>query len=107
IDIMVELHSMWDLLTAIKIARALELYEPAWYEDPIKMDDLGALAKFSESTCIPIVASETFATRWSFRELLERRAAGMIIYDSTWVGGISESKKIAAKIGRASCRERV
>jgi len=95
-DIMVELHSMWDLPTAIKIARALEPYEPAWYEDPIKMDDLGALAKFSEATRIPTAASETLATRWSFRDLLERRAAGMIIYDPTWVGGVSEGKKIAA-----------
>jgi L-alanine-DL-glutamate epimerase-like enolase superfamily enzyme len=96
IEIMVELHSMWDLPTALKIAHALEPYEPAWYEDPIKMDDLGALAKFSEATRTPTAASETLATRWSFRELLERRAAGMIIYDPTWVGGISEGKKIAA-----------
>ncbi len=96
IEIMVELHSMWDLPTAIKIARALEPYAPAWYEDPIKMDDLGALAKFSETTRVPTAASETLATRWSFRDLLERRATGMIIYDPTWVGGISEGKKIAA-----------
>ena len=96
IEIMVELHSMWDLPTAIKIARALEPFEPAWYEDPIKMDDLGALARFSRATRVPTAASETLATRWSFRELLERRAAGMIIYDPTWVGGISESKKVAA-----------
>ena len=95
-EIMVELHSMWDLPTAMKIARALEPYDPAWFEDPIKMDDLGALAKFADSTRVPTAASETLATRWSFRELLERRAAGMIIYDPTWVGGISESKKIAA-----------
>ncbi|HEU4391096.1 MAG TPA: mandelate racemase/muconate lactonizing enzyme family protein [Blastocatellia bacterium] len=96
IEIMVELHSMWDLPTAMKIARALEPFEPAWFEDPIRMDDLGALARFASSTRIPTAASETLATRWSFRELLEWRAAGLIIYDPTWVGGISESKKIAA-----------
>jgi L-alanine-DL-glutamate epimerase-like enolase superfamily enzyme len=96
IEIMVELHSMWDLPTAIKIARAVEPFEPAWFEDPIKMDDLGALAKFSQATRVPTAASETLATRWSFRELLERRVAGMIIYDPTWVGGVSEGKKVAA-----------
>lgn len=95
-EIMVELHSMWDLPTAIRIARAVEPFEPAWYEDPIKMDDLGALCRFSQCTRVPTAASETLATRWSFRELLERRAAGMIIYDPTWVGGISESRKIAS-----------
>lgn len=95
-DIMVELHSFWDLPTAIKIAAALEPFKPAWYEDPIRMDDLGALAKFAGSTRVPTAASETLATRWSFRDLLERRAAGLIIFDPTWAGGISEGKKIAA-----------
>ncbi len=95
-EIMVELHSLWDLPSAMKIARALEEFEPAWYEDPIKMDDLGALAKFADSTRVPTAASETFATRWSYRDLLERRAAGMVIYDPTWCGGITESKKIAS-----------
>lgn len=93
-EIMVELHSLWDLPTAIKIARALEDYQPAWYEDPIKMDDLGALEVFSRATPIPTAASETLGTRWSYRELLERRAAGLVIFDPTWVGGISEAKKI-------------
>lgn len=83
-------------IRGMKIARALEEFEPAWYEDPIKMDDLGALAKFADSTRVPTAASETFATRWSYRDLLERRAAGMVIYDPTWCGGITESKKIAS-----------
>jgi galactonate dehydratase len=96
IEIMVELHSMWDLPTAMKIARALEPFEPAWFEDPIKMNDLGALTRFAQSTRIPTAASETLATRWAFRDLLERRCAGMIIFDPTWAGGISESKKILA-----------
>lgn len=94
IDIMVELHSLWNLPTAMTIARTLEEFDPAWYEDPIKMDDLGALARFAASTRVPTAASETLATRWSFRELLERRAAGLVIYDPTWCGGISESRKI-------------
>jgi L-alanine-DL-glutamate epimerase-like enolase superfamily enzyme len=34
-------------------------------------------------------------TRWGFRELLENRAAQIIMPDVAWCGGISESKKIA------------
>ena len=34
-------------------------------------------------------------TRWGFRELLENRAAAIIMPDISWCGGISESKKIA------------
>lgn len=34
-DIMAELHSMWDRPTAIKISRALEAVDPLWVEDPV------------------------------------------------------------------------
>jgi L-alanine-DL-glutamate epimerase-like enolase superfamily enzyme len=92
---MVEMHSLWNLPCAKQIAHALEEYVPTWYEDPVKMDDLGALAQFARSTRIPTTASETLGTRWSFRELLETRTVGIVMFDPAWVGGISESKKIA------------
>src|SRR5204862_7561603 len=68
IDLMVELHSLWNLPAAIRIARALEEYEPAWFEDPIKMDNVDALARFAASTRIPTAAPETLATPRSFRD---------------------------------------
>jgi galactonate dehydratase len=95
-DIMVELHSLWDLPTARRIIAALEEFDPAWYEDPIKMDNLAALAELAHSTRVPITASEALGTRWSFRELLERRAAGIVMLDVSWCGGLSEARKIAA-----------
>jgi L-alanine-DL-glutamate epimerase-like enolase superfamily enzyme len=87
---------MWDLPTAKKIFGALEEFKPAWFEDPIKMDDLGALAELARTTRVPITASEALGTRWSFRELLERRAAGIVMLDLSWCGGFSEARKIAA-----------
>ncbi len=95
IDIMVELHSMWNLPTAKRIAAALEDYDPYWFEDPIKMNNIQALADFAQSTRVPVTASETLSTRWAFREVMERQAAGIIMLDLSWVGGISEAKKIA------------
>ena len=95
-DIMVELHSMWDLPTAKKITAALEEFNPCWYEDPIKMDNLAAVAELARTTRVPITASEALGTRWSFRELLEQRAAGIVMLDVSWCGGLSEARKIAA-----------
>src|SRR3954447_3409992 len=94
-DIMVELHSLWNLPTAKRIAAALEPLDPYWFEDPIKMNNIQALANFAAATRVPVTASETLATRWDFREILERQAAGIIMLDLSWVGGISEAKKIA------------
>ena len=102
IDIHVELHSMWQLPAAIKIARALEPFEPYWFEDPIKMSNLDAIKRFRESTRVWVTASETLATRWAFRELFEKGATSVAMLDIGWCGGLSEAKKIATM---AECHE--
>jgi L-alanine-DL-glutamate epimerase-like enolase superfamily enzyme len=94
-DIMVEFHSLWNLPTAIQIATALRPFNPAWFEDPIRADNIDALAAFAAATDIPTVASETLSGRASFREVLEKQAARIIMLDLSWVGGLSEAKKIA------------
>ena len=95
-DIMVEFHSMWQLLPAMQIARALAPYTTFWHEDPIKMDSLGDLKRYSESSIAPVCASETLATRWRFRDLLETGGAGVVMLDLSWCGGLSEGRKIAS-----------
>ena len=95
IDIHVELHSMWQLPAAIKIAKALEPFQPYWFEDPIKMSNLDALRRFRDATDVWVTASETLATRWGFRELFEKGATSVAMLDIGWCGGLSEAKKIA------------
>lgn len=95
-DIMVEFHSLWQLLPAIAIAKALAPYNTYWHEDPIRMDSLASLKRYAEHSPAPICASETLATRWAFRDLLETGAAGIIMLDLAWCGGISEARKIGA-----------
>jgi galactonate dehydratase len=94
-DIMVECHSLWNLTTAIQISRALEDYQPFWIEDPIKADSLSNLKEFRQRTTVPVTASETLATRWGYKDLLEQRACDFVMPDLGWVGGLSEAKKIA------------
>jgi galactonate dehydratase len=95
-DIMVEFHSMWQLLPAIQIAKALTPYQTFWHEDPIRLDSLSSLKRYAEISPAPISASETLATRWGFRDLLETGAAGVVMLDLSWCGGLSEARKIAA-----------
>ncbi|PRY20981.1 L-alanine-DL-glutamate epimerase-like enolase superfamily enzyme [Aliiruegeria haliotis] len=95
-DIMVEFHSMWQLLPAMQIARELAAFKTFWHEDPIRMDSLGSLKRYAEVSQAPICASETLGGRWAFRDLLETDAAGVIMLDLSWCGGLSEARKIAA-----------
>jgi galactonate dehydratase len=94
-EIAVELHSRWNLPSAIRIAEALEEVRPLWFEDPIRMDNPHALAQFARSTRVPTTASETMTNRAAFRAMLERDAIGIVMFDTGWVGGISEGQAIA------------
>jgi galactonate dehydratase len=96
VDIMVEFHSLWQLLPAMQIARALAPYGTFWHEDPIRMDSLASLRRYAEASVAPICASETLGSRWAFRDLLETGVAGVVMLDLSWCGGISEARKIAA-----------
>lgn len=94
-EIAVELHSRWNLPSAIRIAEAVEEIEPMWFEDPVRMDNPEALAEFAGKTRVPVTASETLSGRHAFRALLEKQAVGIVMFDPGWVGGISEALAIA------------
>ena len=65
-QIMVEFHSMWQLLPAIEIARALAPFGTFWHEDPIRMDSLGDLRRYSEASQAPLCASENAGDSLAF-----------------------------------------
>jgi len=96
IEVAAELHSMWGLTAALKIARGLKPLNPLWSEDPIKMDAIPALAEYRRLSGLPVCASETLATRTQFRDLLVQEAVDVVMLDIGWCGGLSEARKIGA-----------
>jgi len=96
IDVMVEMHALWNLSSAKRIAKSVEPTQPFWFEDPVPMDNMDALAEFRKSTHIATTASEQVSTRWAFREMFEKQAMTICMFDISWVGGISEAKRIAS-----------
>ncbi|MEZ5399045.1 MAG: mandelate racemase/muconate lactonizing enzyme family protein [Bryobacteraceae bacterium] len=95
IEVAMEFHGYWNLPCAARIANHLEPYEPMWLEEMLPQDNLAAYRELSTKTRLPLTISERLMTRWGFREVLENRAASVIMPDICWCGGISEAKKIA------------
>jgi len=95
-EIMVEFHSLWNLPTAKKLAKALEPYDPTWYEDPIRMNSPQALAEYARSTPVWTCASETLGSRFPYKDMLDRDAMHVVMADLCWTGGLTEGRKIAA-----------
>ncbi len=94
-EIMCELHSLWDPGSAERIMTALKPLRPYWVEDPIKMTNAVDLAGLRRRTGLPVCGSETLATRHAFREHLEQEALDIVMLDLGWCGGLSEAKRIA------------
>jgi L-alanine-DL-glutamate epimerase-like enolase superfamily enzyme len=95
IEILMEFHSGWDLTSAIRIAKALEPYQPMWLEDMLLPGNFEQYRQLAEATSIPLTISERLAGRMQFLRLLESRAARYVMFDVTWCGGLSEARKIA------------
>jgi L-alanine-DL-glutamate epimerase-like enolase superfamily enzyme len=95
-DVMAELHALWDLPSAKRIAAALDPFDLTWIEDPVKMDHLGSLAEVAAAIRTPIATGETLGGKAQYRNLLELEAAGVVIMDLVWGGGLTEARKVAA-----------
>jgi galactonate dehydratase len=95
-DVMVELHGLWEATPAIKICRALADYSPYWVEDAIKLDSADALARLRSSTEVPFAFGETLAGVHAYKRLFDSGAVDVVMFDFGWGGGISESRRVAA-----------
>lgn len=97
IDVMCELHSLFDATTALAICQALEPFDVRWVEDPIsKMDDTRSLADLRRRSRVPICASETLSGSVAYRDLLAADAVDYVMLDLVWCGGFTGGRKIAA-----------
>ena len=53
VELMIDAHGSLEVATAIKLAKALEPYDFAWFEKPVSPDDHAGHAEVRRSTTIP------------------------------------------------------
>jgi galactonate dehydratase len=94
-DLMVELHGLWNRPAAARILQALTPYRPFWVEDPIRPDAVDALARLAAEVDVPIATGETCVGRRGFLPLLQGGAVDVITVDVGWTGGLTEARKVA------------
>lgn len=95
-EIMVELHGLWQTVPATRICRALEDYRPYWVEDAIELDSLDALKRLRDATSVRLAFGETMGSQSDFKRLFDTGAVDVILFDFGWSGGISEALRVAA-----------
>ena len=96
IEILAELHGLWDLPGARLVIDALEEFEPYWYEDPVRRTVPRALSILARQTQRPIATGESLAGLPTYAELIDTGFGGVVILDVGFVGGLTEARKVAA-----------
>ena len=96
VDLALDVNSGWSLNAALRMCDRLEPYNIYWLEEPLPPDEIDNHVKLARETSIPIAVGETHATKWEFKELMEREAIDIVQADIVRCGGVTEWVKIAA-----------
>lgn len=91
-----ELHGIWSLNAAKKIAAALEPLDMDWIEDPVWMDRTHEVRELASFTKAPLAGGETLTSLGQFKSLIDDGNIATPIMDITWAGGVTAARKIAA-----------
>ena len=94
VDLLLDCHGRLSPQMAIRYGKAFEPYMPFFMEEPSQAENAAAMAPIARALSIPIATGERLFTRWSFREILEQKAASVLQPDTCHAGGISEVLKI-------------
>ena len=95
VDIGIDFHGKVQPATAMLLVKALEPYNPWFYEEVVQCLNVDVMAEIAKKTHIPLATGERVFTKWGFREIIEKRAAQILQPDVNYAGGITELKIIA------------
>ena len=96
VDLLLGTHGQLTPASAIRLARRIEKYDPLWFEEPTPPDMPEEMARVAEKTTIPIATGERLSTKYEFARVLRNNSASILQMAIGRVGGIMETKKIAA-----------
>jgi galactonate dehydratase len=95
IEICVDFHQRTTPAYAIQAARELAPMRPFFIEDPVRAENPGEFAYLRSQMSVPIATGEQLASKWEWRELIERDLIDYCRVDPCICGGLTESRKIA------------
>ncbi len=94
-EIMTDANQSFSLSEAVRRASILEEMNIYWFEEPMPADDVGAHARLSASTSIPIAVGESLYSLTQFKNYLQYNACSIVQADVARIGGITPWLKVA------------
>ncbi len=95
-DLLFGTHGQFNNAGAIRLGKALEPFQPLWFEEPVPPDNLLDFAEVARAVNIPIATGERLTTKAEFASLLRTGGAAILQPALGRSGGLWEARKIAA-----------
>jgi galactonate dehydratase len=96
VELMVDAHSLFDVPLAIDVAKRLEPYQLAWYEEPVAPELTAETLAIRRAIDRPMAGGELLFGVEGFEALCHERAVDVIMPDPKHCGGLHEFREIAA-----------
>ncbi len=95
VEICVDLHQRTTPVYAVEMARQLAPMRPFFIEDPVRAENVAEFAYLRAQMPVPIATGEQLASKWEWRELIERDLIDYCRVDLCICGGLTETRKLA------------
>jgi len=95
-EMCIEAHAKFNVGSAVRIAKAIEEFNPMFLEEPVPPEDVDAMLEVQRATSIPIAAGERLKSRLEARDYIEKNAIRLYQPDVARIGGITEFRKACA-----------
>ena len=96
VGLILDANCLFTLAEAKRLVSLVEQYGITWFEEPIRRNDVVALAELRNHTSIPIAAGQNMGSAWSHRELIVNRAVDIAQPNVCHVGGLTEGLRVAS-----------
>src|SRR5262249_49509892 len=110
-DLMVDAHTWWRMgdrsysaETVDELAKSLEIYEPAWLEEPLPPDDHDAYRALKEKDYLPLASGEHEPNEERYLDLILSHSVDYVQMDVCCQGGLTMGRRLFSEIAREGLR---
>jgi len=96
VDLMIEGHNRFSVATALRVADRLAEHRPAWFEEPVHFQQIGAMVEVGRRSPVPIATGESFTSLGQFADLLAHDAVHILQPEPLSLGGLWRTRQVAA-----------
>jgi galactonate dehydratase len=98
VDLLIEVHSRFNVATAIEFSEAIHQFRPAWFEEPVPHTNVNAMVEVARRSPVPVATGESFSNKQQFAELLKYDVVNILQPEPLNLGGLLPARIIAGMV---------